>query len=759
MMIVKNTLCFSGYPLRALGADLAEGLRASMPAWVGSCDALLIRLESFLQITGRTLSLSQLGTDESQAAFTQFSAALLTTAAEGAMEWKSAHTLLRRLMAALKVLGDEGLSRFKLPADGKTNDQILNLMEDARKLAIQERMPLWRDWTARNKNGKEVVFRMYPIYERMGDPFTTEFFQACATAAMGGRSTTIPYVNKLAKHIGGFNGEINQESFQDRNWLFTFIENFCVESIQASHADGRQVYCATRDWSRFALFLETAVLGKIWADLHRSVPRPKAPAPSNAESRVMRTPAGNEVRRVLMTDVPLHVSDSEAKELLFHDIKADLDAVKRWARCEIANARERRYRRLKLAPLGMVSKPGPNGKNSGLDWRLTRNCPEWLAHAAATFESRGLVVGCDRPTASAYYPKPLDETAWELGLPTPHLLLAHAALLVAEHPAITSSFLDKLEIYDKNNKQIGFLETDGGHYLVGEKSRKGSRKAEQRIKLNKETTEVVREVIALTEPLRAELRARKVPTWRRLFIATPSMGSMPKFWFGSGVASRCAMWLCGRLAALAGLDPPAAFELAKRFTLRSLRASSAVTTYLETSSVQKFSEVLGHEECRPDLLDTYLPRPVQEWFVERWVRIFQCGLIVEAMRDSRHLLRATNFKTMEELDSFLEHHAFRNLPRYLDDRSLLEDGANSSRVRPRIVIGLDPAILTILLSLAEAVRETKREVCGRARRWAVFCDRLTAHLEAQCEQPELRGMLATARLGVDISAVRDLIYA
>ncbi|WP_440224955.1 hypothetical protein ACQQ2N_06865 [Dokdonella sp. MW10] len=740
--------------------ELAEALRAGMPRWVGCGDALLIRLESFLQITGRSLGLEDIGTDKWRTVWMQFSAVLHVKGSQGTITADTAYNLHRRCVTLLKTLGDASLDSLKFPFNGGPTEQINTLVTNVTNASITERVEYWRGWTAKNKLGKEIVFRLYPLYDRVGKEFTTNFFLACEAHVLTGLSTSIPYVNDIARYIGDYQGEISAESFQDRHWLSEFLERFCVAAVHEKHENHKQLYSATRSWSKFAHFLDQCVIGQIWAELGRPIPRPKAPAVKGDQTRVIETSEGLQVRRTLLTDVPLYVPDSEAKELLFREIQSDFDAIVRWARKEVQDAWARRNNRLALSPEGIVSHPGPSGKNSGLDWRLTKNCPTWLAHAAATFESRGLVIGQKKPTASAYYPSPLDETAWDLGIPTPNLLLAHAAVLIAKHPQITPSFLERLEIYDRNDQKTGLVETDAGHYLVGVKSRKGGRTAEQVIKLDDETTEVVRQVIDLTQPLRYQIKAAKSPTWRRLFLATPSMGSTPKFWCASSTANRSALWLCGRLTQCAEIEPYRAYEIAKRFSLRGLRASAAVLVYIKSGSLEEFSKTLGHEECKPELLDSYLPRPIQEFFVDRWVRIFQIGIIVEVMRDSEVLHQASGFNTMEELDLFLEHHALRSIPKHLSQPEYLPAYKSADALpQTKLVIGLDQEILTILVSMNSVVKDARREVDDRAIRWAAFCDHLIEFIETDEEKPELKDMLTYASANADGKKVEHLIYA
>jgi hypothetical protein len=171
------------------------------------------------------------------------------------------------------------------------------------------------------------------------------------------------------------------------------------------------------------------------------------------------------------------------------------------------------------------------------------------------------------------------------------------------------------------------------------------------------------------------------------------------------------------------------------------------------------AKALGHATWDPRLLDHYLPPAIQEFFTERWIRLFQLGILCEALIGSEHLLAATAFESMEQLDEFLEHHAFRKLPIHLEDPDAPEGQPTPPhRQEKRIVFGVDVGVLSILMSLENAVRLAPRLPCGRAIRWARISERLIPHLEKQTEQPEFHAVVHAARGRADAQLVAGLIY-
>ena len=96
--------------------------------------------------------------------------------------------------------------------------------------------------------------------------------------------------------------------------------------------------------------------------------------------------------------------------------------------------------------------------------------------------------------------------------------------------------------------------------------------------------------------------------------------------------------------------------------MTKLRASKAVQLYLIQNDTQKMAEALGHKYYRPELLSFYLPETILNFFQSRWIRIFQKGIICEAMKDSKNFFKASKFNSLEELEEFMNLHSLKNIP-------------------------------------------------------------------------------------------------
>lgn len=759
MPIITSIRCFDGYPYRSLSPSLASDLERAAPVTGLRAVAVrgtLLRLECFLQVTDQTLRPSDLGGYKGTRKLAEFNAALFSSRFHSVViPWQYPRFLRLPLEA---ICG----SNFSYPPFPCTPN--ISGWPDSFRTAVDafetsnlnlERVKFWNGWTCSNLKGEAFALCLWPIYDRFGPAFAEQLLNVARDWLRGRRANTVPGIREFVAFLSRLPKAPNvNDSEELGQLLIAFMEHY----FTTRQASGTRLATSQKDWLCFASLLKEGLFGKSWAEPLPAMPEPHLKAPAAAMYNVRRTSNGLSVKQCLLTEIPLQVTDTQAKELLFKSIRTDFNNVMAWARAEVAAARDRCARRPVLARSGSpIEFSTQLGVNTGIRHKLSDKCELRMAHAAATFESRGfehLRIG----SASRLYPRPLDETAWELGLPTPLLLLAHSSVLVGEHPEITPSFLRELRLFDKHGAQTGLSYLDGGWYLIGHKMRKGPRKAEQRVRLTSETLAVVQDVIALTAPIRHWLREQGDDLWRRLFLSVPAMGNRPIAWRPSGVASRLVEPLALRISTQTKLGSEEAANLAKAFSLRRLRVSAGVIVYLDTGSVERMAKALGHDVYNPKLLDRYLPKPIQEFFVERWIRLFQTGIVCQALADSPWLLEASGFTSMSELDEFLENHAIRVIPAHLADPELYCGTDNLKAPESSVVFGVGVGILTMLISIQRAVALSDKEPCGRAIRWARISERLVAHLESQGDQPEFSDMARTAQRRADPALVEGLIY-
>lgn len=761
MPIVTNLICFQGYQPRTLDAEAVRRLR--------SCGAatrhrkrltnLILLFEAYLQLTGEACPVEALDDPVVRTRLAiGFVAALHSARFKGHGHWSGAYAQASAFFDLVESAFADLSPRPKLGIRGVPTDE-LKLLADRFDSAVLDidRERFWQGWLGRNRNGDPCHFKFAALYEHCGREFTEALFSACCEGLGRGAGRTVPCINELAAFIAR-DPDIRPSAFQDPVELEDILVKFFTTYMTDAHERGNKIQVALVNWRYFSQFLSTHVLGHIWAEPYGGLPSPKVEAIPGTRTNVRKTADGHEVKHTLLTPVPLSVSDTEAKDLLFGDIEREANYIRQWANHEVDAIWERRERRLALALEGEAAVVGSKGAPNGAGWRISRDNPDRFKHAAATFEARGITPCADsaKRHVSLIYPRPLSELYVELGLPTQCHLMAHAALLILDHPEITPSFLEKLEIYDRKGRLIGLETTDEQTYLVGAKPRKGPELAQQKIILNARTEEIVRQVIALTAPLRTYMKEKKDKRWRSLFLISSTVSAKPTTW-RSSLISQYHPWLASRFVASLGLSRDDADDLASRFGLKRLRATAGVLIYLRSGSVQKMAEALGHTHWSPKLLDHYLPRAIQEYFTERWVRIVQEGLIVEAMKGSPRLLEATSFSSLAELDQFLENHAFSPPTAYMaspDSPSSHDSEANHKRV----LIGLDQPVLTLLLSIKEAVDSSMATLPGRAHHWAQLAGHVKAHIE-EIGRPDLTELLNESARDASAEHIREALHA
>ena len=645
---------------------------------------------------------------------------------------------------------------------GVVSEEVENLQRQFEALNLSEEVAwLWRGWGGKNKKGESVCFPLFPIYTRLGKDFTQRCADALDTWLTGRQEKSIKAFVMFCDFVGSYEGELSAEKFQDRYWCGEFFNKFAHYYFKEMKARGNVVRHAARVWtSTFVQQVKLLVASGAIAAPEPPVPVARAgTVVTGAETNIRKSASGVLFKVNCLTEIPLQLSDSEAKEILFKDIEDDFAAILTWAEIEACDLWKRHVDACALAERGTARSESTQGIHTGVIWLTDVENPDWLANCAATYNLHGHARA--RQAGIFYGSVGVAEVAYALGVPTIGSLLPHGALLVANHPEITSAFLDTLELYDRNGKLTGFVEADSGKYLIGYKRRRGDQRAEQRVVLNSRTAELVEQVIELTRPLREFLQREGNDAWRYLFLNTRSMATTPRRVDFSNQSSVFERWgrdgLTKSLMARTGISEEVAELLAKRFSLRALRGSSALCLYIRTGSAQRMSEALGHESYRPKLLDHYLPPAIQAFFRDRWIRLFQAGMICEAMKESRFLLEASGFSSMAELDEFLSTHAIRLVPAHLLNPATQAQKSKKKEDEKEVVFGISDGILTALISIQKAVEASSVSPNGRAVYWAGISQRLVAYIRTLVDRPDLTSCLEAAEAQADASLVGGLV--
>ncbi|MHC8346602.1 hypothetical protein [Pseudomonas sp. RT6P73] len=342
-----------------------------------------------------------------------------------------------------------------------------------------------------------------------------------------------------------------------------------------------------------------------------------------------------------------------------------------------------------------------------------------------------------------------------LALPLSETLLAFCLKLIRLHPEITPSFLNSVELFNRNGKRVGKKPGDTCYYLLGYKDRKQAASSQMQVKLTTESEKLVEFLALMTAPLRAYLKTQNDDARRRLLLTCKSgFGRPSPYACKVQLTPKMLTTLRDELMALHpqshALIPELAHSLLRPSTMRS---TAAVLVFFETSSVYRMAQALGHNAYTPDLLLRYLPSSILHFYRDRWVRVFQTGIIVQAMVDTPLLLQATGFDSALKLDAFLEHHVL-TIPRPQDAASITTD-----RLGDRTFICLSIVTLRILLTLHLLSGTDPGRLNGKARHWAEFTQHLLTYLESDAENSlEWLDMVQAARSQGPINFKRGVVY-
>lgn len=622
-----------------------------------------------------------------------------------------------------------------------------------------ERMRYWNGWAIETSSGKEFYLGLACIWTSHGQNFTEDFFLQWKQFFKKQSRPAYTLLNKMAEFMAANKEDWPAETFQHPQKVKAFFLAFMKEIFLEAHYRGLNMNSQIKTWNRFMsnceeVFIET---GR-WAPPYQGgLPKPKEKRDLGHASRKKVSEDGTVVHEKLITPVPLHLTDEEAIEILFSRILKDISIVKLWAtdQCSklISRVRLRKVMAQKGTPI-----------DSGMSTKSIAQIGQ--ENICATFEKDGFQHSKSY-VVSHFGKETKGNVAELLGLPIAYSLYPYQCLLVCEHPEITASFLDELQLHADNEDYIGYIKSDGGAKLISHKARRGKYLSEQVIKLNENSQRWIEEIIEITAPLRQALKKQGNPVWKELFItcglgfAPPARAKQPAWNRSYFKLNRQTLeTLIAQFSPYQNMMPCETQLFLERVSLSSLRSTCGVEVYLRTKSVTEMAKALGHANYNTSLLRRYLPEAILSFFQTRWIRIFQRSIICEAMKDSPYLLEATSFESMDDLHAFLKNHALKDIPHHLinPDNKLRTNEATSQQTH--VYISIDVGIMTALLSLEAAVRNSDEtlKICGRAKYWAEVSKSVSEEIE-RGHDSLLKEHLSTAKAHCNPGQMSKVIYA
>jgi hypothetical protein len=303
----------------------------------------------------------------------------------------------------------------------------------------------------------------------------------------------------------------------------------------------------------------------------------------------------------------------------------------------------------------------------------------------------------------------------ELNLPTLISLMPFLLLLVIAHPKITPSWLHEWELFDKNGNMIGFKQVGKQWVAVSYKNRRGATLAQQEVILTEHSKFIVESLIKHTQFAREGLKMMGNNDWRYVILAS-TLNKPKRFQsLGNTLITSNKDGYIQRLVTDTFIEKGGKKELvlgkhsAKRIaplvTLRNTRKTRGLQVYLETRSIKAVSEALGHKEPNLEMLTSYLPQSLMDFFNTRWIRIFQNAIIFEALKESAYLTDALDFSE-GKLEEFLINHCLGELPDNLkkaNDCLVNEDNQHDITQLDELVFTLTTPLLQVLIAISVMV--------------------------------------------------------
>jgi hypothetical protein len=614
----------------------------------------------------------------------------------------------------------------------------------------------WSGWRIQAKKGKPVWLCLAGMYKTHGPDFTKAFHEAMRRDVLKRAKCQSHLINKLATFITNNAFRFPAEAFQDSETMEEFAEAYFWHYQHIEYERNGDPNLNGKTFRTMRLIIVRALIKPgIWTVDEEAFVIPPGIAKAGADRNIIRNANGIEVKDKLLTEVPVHVTDIQAIDLLYGEVQRDLRTVEKYGLSEALKLRRAQRNRILQARSGTILEIVNRKSRHYDDFEKTG-----LNNICHTFEAEGMSLTVD---ARRRYGERLPALGKLLGLPTSHALFPIQCLLTIYHPEITVSFLEDLVIWD-GPKRISFYRTNKGYMLVGFKDRRKSKHSEQKILLCPRAAALVRMVEEITEPLREYLRKNNDPNWQKLFLTSGSSFSYPipasmnlltKDRINSVPSLRKMM--VEALQPFTEKHGEELLDFIKKLSLSRVRAQSAVADYIQNHSLTRLARKLGHAFYSKDLMDSYLPEAIYDFFATRYIRIFQKGIICEAMKDSPLLLRATNFNSFEELHDFLSRYTLKEIPENL---RTMEDNKVAVGEVVEVGVSVSAASMTALVSIRAAVRQCPEpeKVRGLAMYWSEVCNRVEQYILNSCN-PLLKQHLAAANGNFDATKFERMIYA
>lgn len=593
----------------------------------------------------------------------------------------------------------------------KANKYARHCSELYKKLSVnEEKLTYLNGWELTSQERKLVPVNLDFVYVKYGRSFTDKIHNALKHYGLTQKTVT------LQSRISQFSTFLEIVTFLDKKSSVQSLEHL-LNAINVQSTFLKVYHCMlsiciakNNNIVRFNNVFNDAIKTYQVVFVNTKIyPAPLLPFVTPNLKKVNHPPSfssggkasANEKMR-WFADIPLHIKDEEAVAIIESRINRDMDYLKSTFTNHFNDLKARQERNKTFIESGWVKPlmgntggtPGTTAIKIGLSY---------LENTVATFYHYG-INGYKGHSYSNFlgYESNAAKLEKELNLPTNSTLFSLTALLVMEHPKITPAWLQKLRLFDDNGKLSGYKQVGEVYILTSEKERRGRALAQQDVILNDFSKSLVDFLVEHTELARHHLKSTGNSDWKYLLLtcttnkATKSIASDALFKPKEITANLLSNQVYSPIEhdlSQSDLD-----TIANITTHRSIRRHRGLQVYLKTRSQSAVADLLGHKEADNQLLVSYLPKPLTEFFTERVIRQFQKAIILKAMEESPYLLDAMNVN-YDELKEFFENHGLNKMP-VLNAKTF--DGAASNADESyfdNVVFTITSPLIQVLISI------------------------------------------------------------
>ncbi len=606
------------------------------------------------------------------------------------------------------TLDEVKLSNFKITED------VSSCLAQFRELNIDKTKAVYLDgWQVLSKEGKEHEAHLDTLYVNFGEAFTNKVHLALKNYAFTQKSSSLNCaLNELKKLFVGISTVYNDrdgltiETLLSRNHVqLLFHKVFKVLFVRSQVAQNCPKYFHTKWRNTINYYTECFINAGVFAEPHKPFIVPDWKDPKDAAPTF--SIGGNATQPENLrwfANIPLKIKDEEAVSIIQQRVDRDMAHVRHVCLLKFEELLEREDRNKAFQSTGLVK---PLSGTLGYAQYVNFVGEDKLDNTVATFYAHGIAAKVTSYLSFLGFIGNASQLNTELNLPTKSTLNVLLTLLVMEHPLITPSWLEKWDLFDVNGNMVGYKQVGNQHIAVSYKSRKGSTNAQQEVVLNEFSKPIVEFLMRHTRMSREYLKQKGNVNWRKMILTSTTTNVIRPSSLNRTLhtANDFYNWLQDEtfFDKSSDITLEDAQAISDIHSLRSIRRHRGFQIYLETRSMDAVAEALGHEKKDANLLTSYLPKPLMDFFNARWIRQFQNAILLEAMKDSVHRLDAVNMST-QDIKEFLSYHGISNIPEYFD-HGFTQQTTTDSEVSESL--GFDQLTYTIstpLLQLLMAIR-------------------------------------------------------